>query len=65
VNQQTTPLDSGALLRPEEAARFLRVSERTLWELSRQGKLECVRVGRSVRYSREALAAFVARGGAR
>lgn len=54
-----------ALLKQSEAARILAVSERTLWQLTKQGKIECVRVGRSVRYSRAALAAFIERGGAR
>jgi excisionase family DNA binding protein len=54
-----------ALLKQAEAARILAVSERTLWQLTKQGKIECVRVGRSVRYARAALAAFIQKGGER
>jgi excisionase family DNA binding protein len=63
------PQDNGPtierLLVNREAAAILAVSERTLWELTKRGVIECVRVGRSVRYSREALGAFIERGGAR
>ena len=63
------PQDNGPaierLLVNREAAAILAVSERTLWELTKRGVIECVRVGRSVRYSREALGAFNERGGAR
>ncbi len=38
------------LLRPPEAARVLAISERTLWQLTRDGVIPCVRIGRSVRY---------------
>jgi excisionase family DNA binding protein len=33
-----------------EAAAALSVSERTLWTLTDQGKIPCLRIGRSVRY---------------
>lgn len=54
-----------ALYRLEEAAQVLSISPRTLWELTRRGAVECVRCGRSVRYSRAALEAFISRGGTR
>jgi excisionase family DNA binding protein len=54
-----------ALYRLEEAAKVLSISPRTLWELTRRGAVECVRCGRSVRYSRAALEAFISRGGSR
>lgn len=53
------------VLRAREASKVLSISERTLWELTKRGAIECVQVGRSVRYSRKALAAFIERGGAR
>lgn len=57
--------DSDRLLRLPEAAELLAISERTLWGLTKRGAVECVRVGRSVRYSRAALLAFVSKGGER
>ena len=38
------------LLKPREAADILAISERTLWTLTKQGVIPCVRLGRSVRY---------------
>ena len=38
------------LLKPREAAKFLCVSERTLWSLSNGGGLPRVQIGRAVRY---------------
>ena len=40
------------LLTPPEAARALGICERTLWQLTRDGVIDSVRVGtRSIRYS--------------
>ncbi len=47
------------LLRPREAADWLKVSERTLWSLTQRGRLTAVRIGRSVRYDLADLVAFV------
>jgi excisionase family DNA binding protein len=33
-----------------EAAQALSISERTLWSLTHDGKIPCIRIGRSVRY---------------
>jgi excisionase family DNA binding protein len=38
------------LLRPSEAARLLAISERTLWQLTADGVIPCVRLGRCKRY---------------
>jgi excisionase family DNA binding protein len=48
------------LLTPREAAAALSISERTLWELTRQGVVPCVRLRRSVRYDVDDLRALVA-----
>jgi excisionase family DNA binding protein len=37
-------------LRPRDAARVLSVSERTLWGLTKQGRVPFVRIGKAVRY---------------
>jgi excisionase family DNA binding protein len=50
-------------LLPFEAAKFLRISERTLWTLTKRGEIPCSRVGVSKRYSVDALERFMARGG--
>ena len=46
------------LLKPREAAKMLAICERTLWALTNQGGLACVRIGRSVRYDPLDLAAW-------
>ena len=48
------------LLEPREAARMLRISERTLSTYTRNGTLPVVRIGRSVRFSPEALRRWIA-----
>lgn len=50
------------LLRPREAAQSLGISERTLWSLTDDGTIPCIRLGRSVRYDIEVLRALVASG---
>ncbi len=47
------------LLRPREAAAWLKISERSLWSLTHQGQLKAVRIGRSVRYDIADLVAFI------
>jgi excisionase family DNA binding protein len=48
------------LVRPDEAAKLLAVSPRTLWSLTHAGVVPCVRLGKSVRYSMDTLRAIVA-----
>lgn len=48
------------LLTAREAAAALSISERSLWGLTNQGILRCVRIGRSKRYSIDDLRAFIA-----
>ena len=38
------------LWKSREAAAALCISERTLWKLTDEGKIPCVRIGRAVRY---------------
>ena len=47
------------LLRPRQAAADLGISERKLWELTNCGEIPCVRIGRSVRYSRQTLVGWI------
>ena len=59
--QQPERSDSKLLLTPREAAEALSICEKSLWSLTApRGPIKCVRLGRSVRYSPDALRAFVA-----
>jgi excisionase family DNA binding protein len=49
------------LLTAAEAAQALAVSERTLWQLTRDGEIPRVCIGRNVRYSPADLQAFIER----
>ena len=46
------------LVTAREAAAALSISERSLWGLTIQGLLRCVRIGRSVRYAVDDLREF-------
>ncbi len=47
------------LLRPREAAAWLKISERSLWAMTQRGDMRAIRFGRSVRYDVADLQAFV------
>jgi excisionase family DNA binding protein len=47
------------LWRPREAAEALKISERSLWDLTKRGQIPVVRLGRSVRYDPRDLAAWI------
>lgn len=47
------------LVKSREAAAYLCVCERKLWELSRVGQIQTVRIGRAVRYDVGDLDAFI------
>ena len=47
------------LLSPASAAKYLAVCERTLFGLTKSGKLPAVRIGRAVRYDVADLDAFI------
>ena len=47
------------LLRPEQAAEMLAIGERKLWAMTQANQIPCVRFGRAVRYSAEALTEWV------
>ncbi len=55
MNQQKELL----LLKVEEAARKLTVSPRTMWQLTRDGKIRCIRINRLVRYDPQDLLAYI------
>ncbi len=49
------------LVRSREAAAFLAISERKLWELQNAGEIRVVRFGRLVRFRRSDLEAWIER----
>jgi excisionase family DNA binding protein len=50
------PIDQGKILfTTDEAARLLSISEKTLFNLTRDGQIKATRLGRAVRYSRQAI----------
>ena len=44
----------------KEASECLGICERSLWSLTKQGKIPSIKIGRRVLYSREVLRKFVA-----
>jgi len=58
TQDRTSPL----LLRPREAAAMLAISDRQLWDLEKRGAIPSRRIGRSVRFSRDELEAWIAVG---
>ena len=47
------------LVKPSQAAAYLAISDRTLWQLSRDGVIPAVKLRRSVRYDIADLNAFI------
>ena len=43
-----------------EASRAMSISERTLWGLTKNGTIPCVKIGRSVRYDPDDIRAWIA-----
>jgi excisionase family DNA binding protein len=56
-----TSLNEQLLIIPREAAKALAISERTLWQLTKDGAIPCVRIGRSVRYDLRDLRGWIDR----
>lgn len=61
MRTERQPEPEPLLLEPREAARMLRISERTLATFTANGTLPVTRIGRSVRYSPTALRLWIAR----
>ena len=55
------PYVTRRLVESLEAAAILSISPRTLWTLTNEGDLPCVRIGRSVRYDLRDLDAWIER----
>jgi excisionase family DNA binding protein len=60
---EKSPEDLNLLVDTKQAAKLLRVSERTLWKMHHEGEMpEAIRIGRAVRWSIEALRKWVDAG---
>lgn len=53
------PESGRLLLNPRQAAKSLSISPRKLWSLTDAGDIQCVRIGRLVRYPIDALEAYI------
>ena len=49
-NSGKVPAPHRLLLKPNEAAAVLGISPRSLWTLTNDGTIPCLRLGRAVRY---------------
>lgn len=54
------PEEVALALRPREAARRLNISERTLWALTKAGRVPHIKLNRAVLYPVDALRAWLA-----
>jgi len=61
IDHPLSPSPQPMLLRPAEAARYLAISPRKLWELTNMCEVPFIRIGRSLRYPVEDLRTWVAK----
>jgi excisionase family DNA binding protein len=59
--EQPSQTPAVLLVDSREGARLLGIGARTLWRLTDRGEIPCVRIGRAVRYSVQALREWIAR----
>ncbi len=59
-NSENTANSIDGLLTTEQAAKILTISPRHLWDLTKRGVLPAIKIGRSVRYARVDIDAFIA-----
>lgn len=57
--QSQSMMRTHQLLKARDAAKLLGISERTLWTITKQGKLPCAKIEKSVRYRSEDLMRYV------
>jgi excisionase family DNA binding protein len=58
--QSDTTLDAPLLMTVRETAAALALCEKSVWQLTRDGKLPVVRIGRAVRYDLADVLRFIA-----
>lgn len=54
-----TPAAAPLLLTTRQVASALQLCEKSIWQLSKDGRLHPIRLGRAVRYSREDMLALI------
>lgn len=59
-SQDLEPRPEG-LLTTKQAAAFLSISTRKLWELTNGRDIPCIRIGRAMRYAPDDLHAYISR----
>ena len=55
----TATQDLGKLLSESDVAEILGVCNRTVWQLRKDGKIRAVKIGASVKYTREEVDRFI------
>ncbi|OHB67881.1 MAG: hypothetical protein A2Y76_11345 [Planctomycetes bacterium RBG_13_60_9] len=58
-NQSNGAIISPLLLTPRQAARLLNISEKTLYTVTRTGRIKAVRIGHAKRYTMADIQAFI------
>jgi len=59
MSADTTPAAEPMLLTIRQVAATLQLCEKSIWQLSKDGRLHPIRLGRAVRYSREDILALI------
>ncbi|MBN2180376.1 MAG: helix-turn-helix domain-containing protein [Sedimentisphaerales bacterium] len=54
-------IENTRLMTSKNAAKYLCISERKLWDMTKTGEIPAVRLGRAVRYDRSDLDDFIQR----
>ncbi|MCK5600473.1 helix-turn-helix domain-containing protein [Candidatus Pacearchaeota archaeon] len=57
----TPPEPTSRLMTPKDAAAYLAISARKLWQLTKDGRLPCVKFDRVKRYDTADLDSFIAK----
>ncbi|GEM_PF-1746259 len=56
---KTTTHEPPVLITEKETARLLGCCERSVWQMRKDGKIRCVKIGTAVRYARSEIDRFV------
>ena len=59
MTDPTKTTEGQLLLNARAAAAALSICERMLWQLTKEGRIHCTRIGRRVLYDRRDLVAFI------
>ena len=59
MSNMTLEADTVQVMTAKEAAEFLRLGTRKLWELTATRKIRAAKIGRAVRYDRRDLVAYL------